>query len=230
LEIGLRFVVLHGFHEVPIIAMSSKRHEKPTSPYGFVAFSKSGEVDISLSNLPTVKDDQEAEVAQIFARHLIRYFGLSVTDLARLPERGHDAAMTINGQRVVLQITEICQKEFELPPGSPDPGNPNSIGHFSAVSKEAIQLDSTKRDDAIGRAMQKKLDRHYARDRDAATWLLVFTTSLHILTEVLCEGALVIQEPLRRAREFAAVRSLDPFSEIWFSNLVTRPTRIWPLR
>jgi hypothetical protein len=209
--------------------MSSKRHEKPTTPFGFVAFSKDGGVDISLSTLPTVKDDQEVEVAQIFAQQLTRLFGFSVSDPSRLPERGHDASMKINGQSVVLQITEIWQKEFELPPGSPDPGNPKSIGHFSAVSNEAIQLDSRRMNDSIRCAIKKKLDKHYAPDRDAATWLLIFTTSPHILTETFRDGELVIEEPLQRAREFAAAaHSLDPFSEIWFSNLITRPVRIWP--
>jgi hypothetical protein len=211
-----------------MIAMPSKRHEKPTTDFGFVAFAKDGTVDISLSNLPKVKDDQEAEVARRFARDLTRCFGLSVSDITMLPERGHDASMTINAQRVVLQITEIWQKEFELPPGSPDPGDPTSIGHFSAASHEAIQLDSRKMNDAIRRAIEKKLDKHYAPDRGAETWLLVFTTSPHIPTETSRDGELVIEEPLRRARDLATVRSLNPFSEIWFSNLVTRPVRIWP--
>jgi len=208
--------------------VSSKRHEKPTDPFGYIAFPKSGEAEVSLSKLPTVKDDQEAEVAQIFTEQLTRLFGCTVSDLSRLDERGHDASMVINGQCVVLQITEIRQKEFELPPGSPDPGNPKSIGFFSAVSNAAIQLDTSKMNDAIRRAIERKLDKHYAPDRSAATWLLVFTTSQHILTEISCDGELVIEEPLRRAREFAAGRSLSPFSEIWFSNLVTRPVRIWP--
>jgi hypothetical protein len=212
-----------------IIAMSSKRHEKPTTPFGFVAFSKDGEVDVSLSKLPPAKVDQEAQVAHIFAQQLPRFFQSAVSDPSRLPERGHDASMKIDGQRVLLQITEICQREFELPPGSLDPGNPNSIGHFSAVSDVAIQLDTIKTNDAIRRAVEKKVNKCYASDRDASTWLLVFTTSPHILTETFLDGKPVIEEPLHRARAFAASRSVDPFSEIWFSNLVTRPVRIWPL-
>jgi hypothetical protein len=72
------------------------------------------------------------------------------------------------------------------------------------------------------------LDKHYAPDRDAATWLLVFTTSPHILTITSRGGMSAIEEPLRRARELAASRSIEPFSEIWFSNLLTRPVRVCP--
>jgi hypothetical protein len=221
------------------IAMPSRQHEKPTTPFGFVAFSKDGTVDISLSTLPKVKDDQEAEVIRRFAHDLTCHYGLSVSDIMMLPERDHDASMTINGQHVVLQITEIWQRGFELPPGSPDPGNPNAIGYLSAINhlpavndhstiiNVAIQLDSSKMNDAIRRAIEKKLDKHYAPDGDT-TWLLVFTTSPHLLTETFRDGEHVIEEPLRRAREFMAGRSPDPFSQIWFTNLITRPVRIWP--
>jgi hypothetical protein len=109
-------------------SMSSQRHEKPTVPFGHIAFSKVGKVDVSLSNLPRVK----------------------------------------------------------------------------------------------------KLKKRYAPDREAATWLLIFTTSPHILHEISRDGELAIEEPLRRAREFSAARSLEPFSEIWFMILLTRPARIWP--
>ncbi len=208
--------------------MRPRHHQKPTHPFGFVSFAKTGEVERSICLLPATKAAQELAVAETFLDHLRRYFGFTISHPSPLPECGHDALIVVNGQTIHLQITEISPWEFLLPPGSADPGNPKAICSFSPSSDEAFQVNSTKVDDSIRLAVERKLQKHYSPSHGAATWLLVFTTSFSILTVYEENGKSIIAEPLRRAREFLTERSAEPFVQIWFSNLLTRPVLVWP--
>jgi hypothetical protein len=211
--------------------MASNKPRKPTWPVGYVAFAKDGSVESFESSLPTNKEGQEDEVARMFARKLHSFHGFAVSDPERLPERDHDHAMTVSGKRVVLQIVEIAPLEFELQPGSIDPGDPECVARFKPTKKDGIQLDSNKLNTSIQRAIEKKLAKHYSVEAASATWLLIFTTSPFILPEFYRDEELVGGEPLRIARDFLRNHSCSPFAEIWFMNVsdMIRPVKVWPL-
>lgn len=214
-----------------------KRPRKPTSPFGVIAFHKDGSVSRSLSILPEHKEEQEFAVAQLFARKLTRHFAWTVSELSRLDERDHDAALIVAGKRIVLQITEIPQRWFELPPGSVDPGNSGAIGHSSPACPEvapgihgSIQINSIELNRSILRAIENKLAKHYSDEANSEVWLLVYTTSHCVIPRYSQDGKQIVDESLRRAREFLGTRSCRPFSQIWFMNTieVLRPLRVWP--
>lgn len=209
--------------------MDPKMPKKPTTPFGYISFSKDGKVTPHIDQLPTYKAGQESQAAQRFSEQLEKYYGIKVKGLSLLEEKDHDATFTIGGKKIVLQITEISEREFILPSGSPDPNNAKSIAFFSVVNTVGVQIDSEKKNRTIQLAMERKLAKNYSAENSASLWLLIFTTSPYIGTEFFRDGILVIDEPLQRARSFATAHSIAPFSEIWFTNFELRPIRVWPL-
>jgi hypothetical protein len=201
---------------------------KPTKPFGFISFSKDGKVTPQISRLPEIKTGQEIQVAQIFSAQLQRDHGISITNLVPLQEKEHDIRCTIGERNIKIQITEISEKGFILPPGSQDPNNPKSIALFSAVDLVGVQIDSEKKSGSISRAIETKLDKYYASEKGFSIWLLIFTTSPFIDTLVWDGKNIIVCEPLIRARKLLEKRSSAPFDEIWFTDLKTRPVRIWP--
>lgn len=209
--------------------MSANEPKKPTKPFGVISFSKDGKVTPEISKLPSTKIGQELQVAQMFFEQLQTYYGVSIGNLVQLHENEHDVQCTIGEEQVKVQITEISEKEFILPTGRQDPNNPKSIAHFSAVDRVGVQIDSEEKNGSICRAIERKLDKHYASEKGVSIWLLVFTTSPYIDTLLWDGENTIVCEPLVRARKLLEERSMEPFDEIWFTNLINRPVRVWPL-
>ncbi len=165
--------------------MSTKQPRKPTRPFGTIIFGKDGSVRRKISQLPDTKSHQEVSVAQRFCELLRRFHQFDFSDLTPLDERDHDASFLLSGQRVLLQITEITSREFELPKECPNRGDPRAIAFFSATSSSATSLDIDAMNDSLLSAIQRKLNKHYCAEEDTNLWLLIFSTSPFILTEYL---------------------------------------------
>lgn len=208
--------------------MKKNQPRKPTVPFGSIVFGDDGSVRRSISKLPETKVAQELEVANRFCELLRKYQGLDVSAPISLDEFGHDAAITVMGISVQLQITEISPREFELPPGSPNQGDPKAIGFFSATSTFATSLDIDALNESVLNAIRRKIEKHYVREVHTKLWLLVFSTSPFIKMEHFKDGELKIGEPLRRARAYFDSNPWLPFDEVWFSNLQLRPVRVLP--
>ncbi len=203
--------------------------KKPTTPYGRIIFGKDGKVRRHIETLPSTKLGQERMVSEKFADLLRCHCGMSVSSVELLEEANHDARLSIDGKEVVLQVTEVPPRDFELPRGEPIKGDPRAFAFFSAISSEGHSIDVDKLNFSLLRIIARKLEKRYAPERSGPLWLLIFSTSPFITTEYLENGALKIGSPMQTARSYFAERSWRPFDEIWFTNLQTRPVRILPV-
>jgi hypothetical protein len=208
--------------------MAKAPHKKPTRPFGTIVFGKDGSVRRKVSQLSEVKVAQEQSVIESFCNGLKQFHGRSVGDIRNLAERDHDASAVVDGRLVQLQVAEIVQRGFELPAGAPNRGDPKAIAFFDATSKNATSLNIDEVNDSVVSAIERKLQKHYAKPTSSALWLVLFTTSSFIPMEYLENGRLTIGEPLRRVREHFRAKSWQPFDEVWFTDLRTRPVQVLP--
>jgi len=202
--------------------------KKPTRTYGTIVFGTDGSVRNNLTRLPDNKEEQEASVVNWFCQGLQVFHGLSVKDVRPLPQDGHDASIIVNAMPVQPQVSELVQREFELPAGTPNGGDPKALAFFDAASVGGVSLDIDSVNDSIVRGISRKLDKHYAKPTGNELWLVLFTTSSFIPTLCWKDGALVVEEPLRRAREHSANSAWQPFDQVWFTDMRTSPVRVLP--
>lgn len=202
---------------------------KPTSPYGHLVFAKDGSVGRRMFQLSGDKKTQEEQVAQRFLELFGGYvLDEPVTNLRPLPENDHDFAVTVGGANVILQITELVDRMYTFSMTEEE----YRAGRWSCVylvPGEAVprRLDEGLRDDALAAVIQHKLQKMYAKPEQSMLWLVVFTTA-HYSTEFMRGGVLQVSEGLARARRTLNEYPSVPFSEVWFSDLQSRPVKVWP--
>ena len=205
--------------------------QKPTQPFGYIAFAKSGSVTKHMDQLSGIKEDQELQVVVNFVDAYTRLqLGPSITNVRPLEQNNHDAIACMNGLPLQIQVTELVQRAytFEMTQEEFDAGK----------FKEAVQLsdgarphriDTTLRDEAIWRVIEKKLSKSYSVPARGALCLLVFTTDALYDTESVRAGVPTASAALQNARNMLASQGSGPFSDVWFTNLQTRPVHIWPV-
>ena len=209
--------------------MPRRQPRKPTTPFGVIVFSKSGKVSRRLELLSTNKDEQQSQVAQRFCEGLRKSYRLEAGDASPVAGTFPDAMISVDGKPIDLEITEIVQsRDFELPPIPLTPEQRALLGRYTPDPKPNVQLDEAKRRTSLWRAIDGKLKKNYPTGGARPLWLLVFSTSPAIETLYIQDGVLRVGEPLRIARLVLAVRGPGPFQQIWFTNLLTRPVRVWP--
>lgn len=202
---------------------------KPTQPFGHINFSKDGRVTKHVRRLSSVKEDQEREVATYFVEDFNSlYTDRPITNLVTLGQDNNDFAAQISGGPLILEITELVGRSYlvEMTREEYDRGGWAECvyGGPDAVPR---RVDRERRDNELWRVIENKLPR-YAPPKRGALWLIVFTTQSDYLTEHNQGGASHQSEALRRARNRVAESGINPFSEIWFTNMETRPIQIWP--
>lgn len=205
--------------------------QKPTQPFGYIAFAKSGRVTKHMDQLSGIKEQQELQVAVKFVDAYNRLqLGPSITDVEPLEQNDHDAIAFMNGLPLQIQVTELVQRAytFEMTQEEYDGGK----------FKEAVQLgygarphciDTALRDEALWRVIENKLNKSYSVPARGALLLLVFTTDTLYHTEYVNAGVPTVSAALQHARNMLAALGRGPFSHVWFTNLQTRPVRIWPV-
>lgn len=202
---------------------------KPTSPFGYIAFSKSGRVTKVMHQLSEVKEEQEMQVSSNFVEaYNSLNLGPKLENLCQLGQRDHDAIVYMRGVSIQLQITELVARSYTFEMNDDD----YNSGRFT----EAVQLsygskphriDPTLRDEALWRAIEKKIAKSYSPPQNGALWLIVFSNDVLYKTEYIDAGVPAISKALHIARTNLTFGA-GPFAEVWFTNLQTRPVRVWP--
>ena len=182
--------------------------KKPTQPFGTINFSKDGKVRRDIRRLSQDHDEQQKDAIDIIAKQFER-MGRPITDIKQLPKRDHDFEATCEANPVIIQLTELVSRDF----------------HDSVT----FSFDTEAEAHALSNVIGGKLDRHYAKPKDRGFWLVVFSTHPY-RTEYWQGGVKKISQGLVNARAVLAGRSDNPFDEIWFSNLITNPVRIFPAK
>jgi hypothetical protein len=183
-----------------------------------------------MEQLSGVKEVQELQVATKFVEALNGLgLGPEITDLRPLGQFGHDAAALVAGVPLEIQLTELVDRTYIFEMTAEEYG----AGKFI----EAVQLshgarphriDPVLRDEALWRVIEKKLNKSYTTPRVGSLWLLVFSTNVLYSTEYVEAGVPTVSIGLKLARTKLAASGSGPFAEVWFSNLQTRPVRVWP--
>lgn len=203
---------------------------KPTQPFGHLAFSKSGRVKKEMQLLSDVKEAQELQVAASFVEAYNRLaLGSAISNLKSLDENDHDASALLNGLPLEFQVTELVERSYTIEMTKEE--------YDAGVFTEAVQLnygarprrvDQALRDEALWRAIDKKLAKSYARPADGSLRLLVFSVGALYPTEYISGGVFMVSPALALARRELATSGIAPFTAVWFTNLQTRPVRVWP--
>ena len=182
--------------------------KKPTQPFGTINFSKDGKVRPDIRQLSEDRVEQEKGVIDIIAEHFGR-MGHPITDIKQLPESDHDFEATCEGNPVIIQLTELVSRDFHDP--------------------VTFLLDTEAEAAALSKVISGKLDKHYAKPKGPGFWLVIFSTYLYA-TEYWQGGVKKISPGLVNVRGLLAERNDNPFDEIWFSDLITNPVRIFPVK
>ena len=90
-----------------------KKPRKPTQPYGYVAFAKTGRVTKHMFKLSDVKDIQEREVTEKFVQQIMtQYPDIKINVVDSLSEADQDFLLHTNHGKITLQVTEIPERDF----------------------------------------------------------------------------------------------------------------------
>lgn len=203
--------------------------KKPTLPFGHIAFSKDGRVSRRMFQLSTVKEEQELEAIGRFVERFNRIDEKrQISDLMQLSEADHDFSALVDGRRIEIQLTELVQHSYIFPMTDDE----YREGRWPCVvvrgpNQTPMRLDEELRDRALCDVVEKKVRKHYASTEGIPVWLVVFSTSSYA-TEYFRDGQLRVSEALSRARRYLASAKFV-FCEVWFTNLQSRPIRIWPV-
>lgn len=180
--------------------------KKPNQPFGTINFSKDGKVRPDIEQLSEDRVKQEKGAIDIIAEQFGRT-GRPITNIIQLPEPDHDFRATCEGNPVIIQLTELVSRNFHDP-----------VTFLVDLEAESV---------ALSNSISCKLDKHYAKPKASKFWLVIFSTYAYA-TEYWQGGVKKFTHGLVNARGILASRSDNPFDEIWFSNLVTSPVRIFP--
>jgi hypothetical protein len=203
--------------------------KKPTKSFGVIVFSKEGKVWPDFQKLPDDIEGQELGVAQRFVALAGQYVG-GATRIEQPSQDDHDFYIYVDDNLLAqVQCTEIVLREF-VTEGSPQE-------HFdSRISDGWVLLgngcfglvDRADRDNILVKKISRKYKR-YSKPPHCELWLLIFSTSGYPLGNYIQGGRRKTSLPVARAREFLEANGPGCFTRIFYFNLLTKPTLIWPV-
>lgn len=201
---------------------------KPTEPFGYIAFGKDGSVTPHIEKLPDHKAGQESEVGNRFAAGLSERYGKQYA-AEQLPEDDHDFILRFDDREVIVQATEIAGREYLRPlPVENYVGGKHTFAETVHLGPdEILGVDVRVRDQAIVNRITQKRKR-YAKPKDHPLWLLVWTVQSDFGAFFASGQQSFISPAVANARSYLEHDGPGPFAEIWFTDLLTSPNRIWP--
>ena len=203
---------------------------KPTEPFGHIAFGKDGSVTKRMDELSSDKDEQEGGAIHRFAERLRDSLpSLVIEGLTPLSQADHDFLLRTSAGDVTVQLTELVERDYARPI-SAEEYNRGVFQEYIQKAPGAIPwgIDTERRDTALRRVIQKKIDKNYAKAHGETLWLVVFSTSSSYLTEYFE----AVERKESRGLD-SAVRYLNSlqqcvFDRVWYTNLQSRPVLVWP--
>ncbi len=206
-----------------------KKPKKPTEPTGTIQFGKDGKVTSKIFKLPEEKEPQEKRAFEIFAH---QYNKLSpefqIGDFEQLSENDQDFDLTVNGKKVEAQLTELVDRSYTFPPSEDEYLKGDYISYIQKEFGGPLYgVDESGKSTALTDLLRQKIGKNYAKSGGKPLWLVIFTTAVYFL-EGHEGGQFRSFEALTLARHYLASEGRNVFDEIWFTNLITRPVKIWP--
>jgi hypothetical protein len=198
--------------------------KKPTSPFGYIAFGADGSVKKCIQTLPDIKEFQEKEVSQKFAKELECMTGQKYAPKS-LPENDQDFLLN---DSILVQATEIVYRDYLCPVKLEDYINGrHSFTQFVSFGPEDMRgVDNKAKDDVLLKRITNKIG-HYSKP-EKPLWLLVWTVCFDYNLFWNENGNTQIAPALYIALEYLFKNGCHPFDAIWFYNLSFAPCQIFP--
>ncbi|MDX2445809.1 MAG: hypothetical protein QNK29_01265 [Desulfobacterales bacterium] len=178
------------------------------------------------------KEKLETDIIEDFLAALMgRNLHTGIIGYKKLSEEGQDVVINTGQGDILLQVSQIADMDFAFPISRAD-YNSGRYSHFISKPSEEIPwaVDLDLRDTSIQRSIQMKLQEHDAKSDHRDCWLLVFSTSGYPEIECCVRGNTKDSDAVSIARAYLNKYGRIPFDQIWYTNLVTFPVRIWPYR
>lgn len=202
--------------------------KKPTDVFGALVFSKDGKVHREIRRLPDDKRCQEMAVIELFIERYNQSQKVQIErDYVELEESNHDFQITTNGNTVIVQLTEIVERDYVIDKGAArTPDAKEGIIRFKVGATRQQEVDISKRNRALETAITRKVQKRYAKPNHEF-WLLVFTTDTGFFPEIADAAFEEVKAPLEYARGY--LESVDTvFDQVWFINLYQgMPLLVW---
>lgn len=208
----------------------TKKPRKPTEPFGYLSFGKDGSVSKRMSQLSSEKEEQEMGAIEFFVKGIKdAQLGFYICDIKKLPEADQDFFLNTSIGPVIVQLTELLERDFTKEV-SRDEYDSGRYSHFILKQSDQIPwvVDTELRDSALIRVIKKKITMNYSKSDTETLWLVIFTTSSYFMTEYSEGGKLKKSTALLLAQEYLRALPKCIFDQVWFTNLQTRPARVWP--
>lgn len=210
--------------------MNKKQPRKPTFPFGWIRFTRAGEAQKEIFRLSDVKTEQEKDAVYVFRKQMEQsYPKLRIENILQLSERDQDFSVQINGEVVELQLTEISQFQYATKITLEEYRTSPPPLHVMGPSDSLWKIDPERLITSMTESIRIKIDKKYTKGNGSKLWLLIYSTNSLVYAVYGSQGKLYESEMLRLARQYLASLEQILFDEIWFTNLVTRPIRIWPI-
>ncbi len=149
---------------------------------------------------------------------------------SKLPEADRDFVLHTHNGDILLQVSQIPAEDFVFPISRVE-YNSGRYRRFinQAPGEIPLAVDNARLNTSIKRSIQRKIEEPYMESDHETHWLLIFSTSSYPETDCCVRGHKRDSEPVSIARDY--LKNHDPilFNQIWYSNPVTIPVRIWPI-
>jgi hypothetical protein len=202
--------------------------KKPTDTFGGWIFSKDGKVRHESDKLPDDKEGQEQAVIEAFIdRYNASHEPRIEANYRSLEEADHDFEIELGGAKIMVQVTEIIERDYVLEKGAaPTSGATEGLIRFKVGAPGSQQVDITKRNRALETAIRRKVEKYYSKPR-SEFWLLVFATDVGFNPEHADAVFEKVLTPLEHARRYLG--EIDcAFDQIWFLGLYkSEPVLVW---
>jgi len=207
-----------------------RKPKKPTEPFGYISFGKNGAVSKHMFELSQEKEEQEIGAVEKFIDGINQLSDYpNVNGFDKLPEADHDFTLDTSAGSITVQLTELVERDYAKPISKQE-YNEGKYHDFiqKAPGMTPWAVNTHCLQNYLRRAIERKLEKLYAKPDSDALWLVVFCTSTYLQTEYYEGGRLRVSAALIEARKYLQTLPNCVFDEIWYTNLLTRPVRIWP--
>ena len=183
-----------------------------------------------MHGLSTDKEQQETRVVEDFITALLeRELCKDINGWSKLSEDDGDFVLHSHNGDILLQISQIVKRDFAFPISRAE----YNAGRYRHVIAQAsgefpLAVDTLCLNTSIQRSIQRKLEEPYTESAHEIRWLLIFSASAYPETDCCVRGHKRDSEPVSIARDYLKNREPILFDQIWYSNPVAAPIRIWP--
>ena len=170
------------------------------------------------------------DVLEDFMTALIeRNLYTGITGYRKRPEDGQSFVINTKKGDISLQIAEIAERDFTFPISMVEYDS-GRYRHFIVKTPGEIPLavDNNRLSTSIQRKVREQLETDYSKSEHEVLWLLVYSTSGYPEIDCCVRGSKMDGEAVSMARDYLNNHEQVIFDQIWYTNLVTLPVRIYP--